>query len=101
MRWRIMWEVVGAEGTRQAHEVGVGERSPAEHAAATLGLQLEEGKAALAAVQRHLVAAQVDKHCCGRRRCDRCGAPRPFEDLRSAAPGLALRGGGGPCPLRP
>ena len=57
MRWRIMLELVGADGTRQVHEVGAGERIPTGHSAATLGLGLEEGKAVLAAVQRHLVAA--------------------------------------------
>src|SRR5918998_3614978 len=82
MRWRMMLEFVGADGTRQVHEVGAGERSPAGHAAATLGLCLAESKAILAAVQRHLVAAQVEEHCRSRRRCDRCGAQRPLQDRR-------------------
>src|ERR671917_2839110 len=82
MRWRMMLEFVGADGTRQVHEVGAGERSPAGHAAATLGLCLAEGKAILGALQRHLVAAQVEEHCRSRRRCDRCGAQRPLKDLR-------------------
>src|SRR3712207_6384649 len=78
----MVLEVVGADGRRQAHEVGTGERSPGGHTAATLGLGLEEGKAILAAVQRHLIAAQVEEHCRSRRRCDRCGAQRPLKDLR-------------------
>jgi hypothetical protein len=82
MRWRIMLELAGPDGTPQRHEVGSGERIPTGHTAATLGLSLEEGKAVLAAVQRHLVAAQVGEHCRSRRRCDRCGAPRPLKDLR-------------------
>jgi len=82
MRWRVVLEVVGADGTRQVHELGVGGRPPAGDTAASPGLGLEEGKAILAAVQRHLVAAQVDEHCRSRRRCDRCGAPRPLKDLR-------------------
>ena len=82
MRWRMVLELAGADGRRQVHEVGTGERPPAGHTAATLGLGLEEGKAVLAAVQRHLVAAQVDEHCRSRRRCDRCGAQRPLKDLR-------------------
>jgi hypothetical protein len=82
MRWRIMLELVGPDGTPQRHEVGSGERSPTGHTAATLGLGLEEGKAILAAVQRHLVAAQVDEHCRNRRRCDRCGTQRPLKDWR-------------------
>src|SRR3712207_4779984 len=78
----MVLEVVGADGRRQAHEVGTGERSPGGHTAATLGLGLEEGKAILAAVQRHLIAAQVEEHCRDRRRCGRCGAQRPLKDLR-------------------
>src|SRR3712207_8723897 len=82
MRWRMMLEVVWADGTRQVHEVGLGGRPPAGDTAATLGLGLEQGKAVLAAVQRHLVAAQVEEHCRDRRRCDRRGASRPLKDLR-------------------
>ena len=79
MQWRIMLELAGPDGTPQMHEVGAGERSPTGHAAAALGLSLEQGKAILAVVQRHLVAAQVDEHCRSRRRCDRCGAQRPLK----------------------
>ena len=82
MRWRMVLEVVRADGGRQVHEVGIGERPPAGDTAASPGLGLEEGKAILAAVQRHLVAAQVDEHCRSRRRCDRCGTQRPLKDLR-------------------
>jgi hypothetical protein len=82
MQWRIMLELAGPDSAPQRHEVGSGERLPTGHTAATLGLGLEEGKAVLAAVQRHLVAAQVDEHCRGRRRCDRCRAQRPLKDQR-------------------
>src|SRR5918997_2729689 len=82
MRWRITLELAGADDTRQLHELGAGERSPSGHTAATLGVGLAEGKALLAALQRHLVAAQVDEHCRNRRRCNRCGAQRPLKDLR-------------------
>ena len=60
MRWRMVLELAGADGARQVHEVGTSERSPTGHIAATLGLDLEDGKAILAAAQRHLVVAQVD-----------------------------------------
>src|SRR3954469_12324833 len=83
MRWRVMLELPGPDGMPQRHEVGSGERIPTGHTAATLGLGLKEGKTVLAAVQRHLVAAQVDEHCRSRRGCDRCGAQRPLKDLRS------------------
>src|SRR3954447_665661 len=82
MRWRIMLELAGPDGTPQRHEVSSDERIPTGHTAATLGLSLEEGKAVLAAVQHHLVTAQVDEHCRSRRRCDRCGAQRPLKDRR-------------------
>jgi hypothetical protein len=82
MRWRIMLELAGPDDTPRRHEVGSRERVPTGHTAATLGLGLEEGKAILAALRRHLVAAQVDEHRRGRRRCDRCGAQRPLKDWR-------------------
>src|SRR5215211_2589354 len=82
MKWRIMLELAGPDGMPRMHEVGAGERTPAGHTAAALGLSLAEGKAILAAVQRHLVAAQVEEHCGSRRRCDRCGAQRPLKDMR-------------------
>ena len=82
MRWRITLELAGADDTWQLHEIGAGERPQTGQIAATLGLGLAEGKALLAALQRHLVAAQVDEHCRDRRRCDRCGAQRPLKDLR-------------------
>src|SRR4051794_16737515 len=69
MRWRVMLDLAGSDGARQVQEVGAGERPAGEHTAATLGLGLTDGKAILAAVQRHLVAAQVDEHCRARRRC--------------------------------
>ncbi len=73
MKWRIMLELAGSDGAPQMHEVSAGERSPTGYAAAALGLSLAEGKVILAALQRHLVEAQVDEHCRSRRRCDRCG----------------------------
>ena len=85
-----MLELAGPDGTPQRHEVGSGERIPTGHNAATLGLGLEEGKAVLAALQRHLVAAQVDEHCRSRRRCDRYGAQRPLKELRPRRLSLSL-----------
>ena len=37
----------------------------------------------LAGLQHHLVQAQTEDHCWRRRRCQRCGAPRPIKDRRS------------------
>src|SRR5215217_4423373 len=78
--WGVLCPPLAVAG--RGHEVSSGERIPTGHTAATLGLSLEEGKAVLAAVQRHLVTAQVDEHCRSRRRCDRCGAQRPLKDRR-------------------
>ncbi len=36
MRWRIMLELAGPDGTLRMHEVGAGERSPTGHTVATL-----------------------------------------------------------------
>ncbi len=80
MRWRVVLELAGADGSQQVQEVGAGEIPAGEHAAATLGLGLVDGKAILAAVQRHLVTAQVDEHCRTRRRCGYCDAQRPLKD---------------------
>ena len=82
MRWRMVLEVVGVEGVAEMHEIGAGERPPGGHSAATLGLGLEQGKADLAAVQGHLVAAKDEEHRRNRSRCDRCGAQRPLKDPR-------------------
>ena len=82
MRWRVVRELAGADGARQVHEIGAGERPPTGYTAPVPGLGLEQSKSILAAAQRHLVAAQVDEHCRDRRRCDRCGASRPLKDLR-------------------
>ena len=48
-----------------------------------LGLTLAEGKLVLAGLQHRLVQAQTEDHSCRRRRCQRCGAPRPIKDKRS------------------
>jgi hypothetical protein len=44
---------------------------------------LAEGKLMLAGLQHHLIQAQTEDHCRRRRRCQRCGAPRPIKDRRS------------------
>src|SRR4051812_5858544 len=73
MRWRIMLELAGPDGTPQRHEVSSGEHMPTGHTAATRGLSLEEGKAVLAAVQRHPAAAFPS------------GVGRPFAKRRDAS----------------
>ena len=54
MKWRVVLELVGADGTVGVHEVSGG-AAVAEYAPRMIGLTLAEGKHMLAAVQRHLV----------------------------------------------
>ena len=82
MKWRVLLELVGADGTVGVHEVSGG-AAVAEYAPRMIGLTLAEGKHMLAAVQRHLVQAQAEDHCRRRRRCQRCGGQRPLKDFRS------------------
>src|SRR5271165_3620919 len=82
MKWRVVLELVEADGTARVHEVSGG-AAVAEYTPRIIGLTLAEGKHLLAAVQRHLVQAQTEDHCRRRRRCQRCGAQRPLKDQRS------------------
>jgi hypothetical protein len=82
MKWRVVLELVGADGTVGIHEVSGG-AAVAEYAPRMIGLTLTQGKQMLAAVQRHLVRAQTEDHCRRRRHCQRCGARRPLKDQRS------------------
>jgi hypothetical protein len=82
MKWRVMLELVGPDGTVGVHEVG-GRAAVREYAPRMIGLTLSEGKRVLAALQAHLVQAQAEDHCRRRRRCQRCGAQRSLKDARS------------------
>jgi hypothetical protein len=82
MKWRVMVELGGVEGTIQLHEVSAGGSATADYSAETPGLSVAEGKQTLAGLQRHLVQAQAEEHCRSRRRCDHCGAQRPLKDCR-------------------
>jgi hypothetical protein len=82
MKWRVVMEVTGADGAVGVHEIGGGARID-EYSPRSVGLTLAEGKLVLAGLQHHLVQAQTDDHCRRRRRCQRCGTPRPIKDKRS------------------
>lgn len=97
MKWRVMVELGGVEGTVQLYEVSAGGSKTAEYSAETLGLSVTEGKAPLAGLQRRLVQAQVEERCRSRRRCDHCGAQRPLKDFRRRRL-ASLFGVGGSCP---
>jgi hypothetical protein len=82
MKWRVIVELGGVEGTVQLHEVSAGGSATAECSAETLGLTMAEGKMTLAGLQLHLVQAQAEEHCRSRRGCDYCGGLRPLKDFR-------------------
>ena len=82
MKWRVVMEVTGVDGTVHAHEIGGG-AAVDEYSPRTIGLTLADGKLLLAALQHHLVQAQTEDYCRRRRRCQRCGTPRPIKDRRS------------------
>jgi hypothetical protein len=82
MKWRVMLELIGADGTVGIHEVSGG-TAVAEYTPRMIGLTLAEGKRMLSAVQHHLVQAQTADHCRRRRRCQRCRVQRPVKDQRS------------------
>src|SRR5260370_36470771 len=83
MRWRVMVELIGQDGTVRTHEVSAGGKATTEHLSATIGLTLAEGKRTLAGLQDHLVRARTEEYCRGRRRCPRCGSQRPLKDVRT------------------
>ncbi len=70
------------DGAVRAHEIG-SSAAVDEYLPRTVGLTLAEGKLVLAGLQHHLVQAATEDHCHCRRRCQRCGAPRPIKDRRS------------------
>jgi hypothetical protein len=81
-KWRVVMEVIAVDGAVRAHEIGGG-AAVDEYLPRTVGLTLAEGKLVLAGLQHHLVQAATEDHCHRRRRCQRCGAPRPIKDRRS------------------
>jgi len=82
MKWRVVMEVTRADGAVRVHEIG-GRAAVDEYSPGTVGQTLAEGKLVLAGLQHHLVQAQTEDHCCRRRRCQRCRAPRLIKDKRS------------------
>ncbi|SEF06504.1 hypothetical protein SAMN05519104_8221 [Rhizobiales bacterium GAS188] len=83
MRWRVMVELTGKDGSVRTHEVSAGGNTTTEPSSATIGLTLADGKRTLAGLQDHLVRAQTKEYCRGRRRCPRCGSQRPLKDVRT------------------
>jgi len=76
-------ELSGADGTKRIHEVVRGSGSDPHSPLDPLALTLDDGKALLAGVQRHLVEARVAEYSALRRRCSHCQSLRSLKDARS------------------
>jgi hypothetical protein len=83
MKWRVMVELTGSDGSVRAHEVSTGGGNTVECWAGTVGLTLEDGKRTLAGLQDHFVRAQAEEYCRRRRVCSHCGSQRPLKDVRA------------------
>jgi hypothetical protein len=84
MKWRVIVELTGRDGTVREHEVSAGGSTKIEHSPETIGLTLTEGKRTLAELQHHLVQAKAEDSCRERRRCSRCGPNGPSKIHLSA-----------------
>jgi hypothetical protein len=60
MKWRVIVELTGSDGTVRSHEVSAGGTNTTECSATTVGLTLADGKRTLAGLQDHLVRTQAD-----------------------------------------
>jgi hypothetical protein len=83
MKWRVIVELTGSDGTVRTREVSASGSNTAECSAATVGLTLADGKRTLAGPRDHLVQAQTEEYCRQRRLCSRCGSQRPLKDVRA------------------
>jgi hypothetical protein len=83
MKWRVMVELIGSDGTVHAHEVNAGGSNTAECSAEMVGLTLADGKRTLAGLQEDLVQAQMRDCCRQRRLYSHCGSQRPLKDVRA------------------
>ena len=83
MKWRVMVELAGSDGTVVTHEISTGGSNTAECSAATVGLSLADGKRTLAGLEDHLVRAQAEEYCRQRRICSHCRSQRPLKDVRA------------------
>jgi hypothetical protein len=79
MRWKISIEGSDEITRGQRFEFEI-EKSLEDLAAGSLGLSIEEGKAIMASVQRHIVEQQCALYVLFRRHCQGCGGTRPIKD---------------------
>ena len=83
MRWRVVIELTRGDGAIHAREVAAGSGDSAGSVVKPLGLTLADAKALLAAIQRHLVQAEVADYCRERHCCPHCQEQRPLKDVRA------------------
>ena len=83
MKWRVMVELIGGDGSVCTHEIGSGGSNTGEYSAAVVGLTLADGKRILAALQHNLVRAQAEEYCRQRRVCSHCRSQRRLKDVRA------------------
>ena len=60
MKWRVVVELAGADGSVQSHEISVGGCGTINHSADTLGLTLAEAKKTLAGLKDDYPSASAD-----------------------------------------
>ena len=65
MKWPVILELMGSDGTVRLHDVRAGGANPIECSAGTIGLTLADGKRTLAGLQDHLVRAPSAGKCRG------------------------------------
>jgi hypothetical protein len=75
MRWKISIEGSDEITRGQRFEFEI-EKSLDDLAAGSLGLSIEEGKAIMASLQRHIVVQQCALYFLFRRNCQGCGGTR-------------------------
>ncbi len=83
MKWHVVVELIGGDGSVCTHEIGSGGSNAAESTAAAVGLTLADSKRILAALQHDLVQAQAEEYCRQRRVCSHCRSQRPLKDVRA------------------
>jgi hypothetical protein len=83
MRWRVLIELTGADGSVRLDEVVSGGGRPVDPLAdSPVGLTLVEGKTILGVAQARLVEAQAAAYCAARRQCGHCGGSRALKGWR-------------------
>ena len=79
MRWKISIE--GSDEITRGHRFEFEiEKSLADLIAGNIGLSIDEGKAIMASLQRHIIEQQCALYALFRRHCQGCSGTRPIKD---------------------